>query len=287
VRSFLRGDEGFVGSFVDRMIGSPALYDHKQREPEQSVNFVTAHDGFTLNDLVSYDRKHNQANGEDERDGTDDNRSWSGGIEGPTEDPAIDGLRKRQLKNFLAVTVLSAGTPMILMGDEVRRTQGGNNNAWCQDNETSWFDWTLLESRADVHRFLTLLNTMRLWRETERGDESLTLNELLRRADVTWHGVNLHQPDWTHASHSIACTARLPAARVLFHVIVNAYWHPLEFELPGTRGGGPWQRCLDTSLESPDDIVEVERAPAIPDGTYRASPRSVVVLFRTCGDGES
>ena len=121
---------------------------------KQSVNFVTCHDGFTLNDLVSYNQKHNEANGEDNRDGADDNRSWNCGVEGPTDDPAIETLRNRQVKNFLTLTLLSLGMPMILMGDEVRRTQRGNNNAYCQDDETSWFDWTLVEKHADVHRFV-------------------------------------------------------------------------------------------------------------------------------------
>ena len=158
VRDFFRGAPGSVARVADRLVGSPEIYGHEEREAEQSVNFVTCHDGFTLNDLVSYDRKHNEANGEDNRDGADDNRSWNCGVEGPTDDPAIERLRNRQVKNFLTVTLLSLGMPMILMGDEVRRTQFGNNNAYCQDNEISWFDWTLVEKHADVHRFVTLLN---------------------------------------------------------------------------------------------------------------------------------
>ena len=144
VRSFFRGDDGFVGYFADRLLGSPAIYGHEEREVEQSVNYVTCHDGFTLNDLVSYNQKHNEANGEDNRDGTDDNRSSNCGAEGLSNDPVVEKLRNRQVKNFLTITMLSAGVPMILMGDEVRRTQFGNNNAYCQDNETSWFDWRLL-----------------------------------------------------------------------------------------------------------------------------------------------
>src|SRR3989442_7123343 len=143
VRSFLRGEQGSVARVADRLIGSPEIYGDKEREAEQSVNFVTCHDGFTLNDLVSYDGKHNEANGEDNRDGADDNRSWNCGVEGPTDDAVIEKLRTRQVKNFLTVTLLSIGMPMILMGDEGRGTQRGNNNAYCQDNETSWFDWTL------------------------------------------------------------------------------------------------------------------------------------------------
>jgi Type II secretory pathway, pullulanase PulA and related glycosidases len=154
VRAFFRGEPGTVTRFADRLVGSPELYGHKEREAEQSVNFVTCHDGFTLNDLVSYDRKHNEANGEDNRDGANDNRSWNCGIEGPTDDPAIERLRNRQVRNFLTVTMLSLGMPMMSMGDELRRTQSGNNNAYCQDNEISWFDWTLLERHAELHRFV-------------------------------------------------------------------------------------------------------------------------------------
>ncbi|HWO92984.1 MAG TPA: glycogen debranching protein GlgX [Methylomirabilota bacterium] len=250
VRSFFRGEEGLVERFADRLIGSPALYGHKQREPEESVNFVTCHDGFTLNDLVSYEGKHNEANGEDSRDGADDNRSWNCGVEGPTENPDIDRLRTRQVKNFFTVTMLSAGMPMMLMGDEVRRTQGGNNNAYCQDNETSWFDWTLLAKRADVHRFVTLLNARRVLRDVEPERQRVALNQLIRQADITWHGVRLHEPDWRHYSHSVAFTARFTKERVFFHVILNAYWEPLEFELPSVADGA-WRRWIDTFLDAP------------------------------------
>jgi isoamylase len=141
VRDFFRGKPGTVRRLADRIVGSPAVYGHENREAEQSINFVTCHDGFTLNDLVSYNEKHNEDNGENNRDGTNDNRSWNCGVEGPTDDPAIERLRNRQVKNFFTVNLLSLGVPMILMGDEVRRTQHGNNNAYCQDNEISWFDW--------------------------------------------------------------------------------------------------------------------------------------------------
>ncbi len=281
VRSFFRGEEGSIERFVDRLIGSPSIYGHKQREPEESVNFVTCHDGFTLNDLVSYDGKHNEANGEDNRDGADDNRSWNCGVEGPTEDLAIDKLRTRQVKNFFTVTMLSVGMPMMLMGDEVRRTQGGNNNAYCQDNETSWFDWTLLAKRADVRRFVTLLNARRVLRDVEHERQRVALSQLIWQADITWHGVKLGEPDWRHSSHSIAFTARFTMDRAPYHVILNAYWEPLEFELPSVSEGGrhPWLRWIDTFLDSPHDIVEWERAPVVPGHTYRAEPRSVVVLF--------
>jgi glycogen operon protein len=281
VRSFFRGDDGTVGRFADRLAGSPSLYGHKRREPEASVNFVTCHDGFTLNDLVSYDRKHNEANRENNRDGTDDNRSWNCGVEGPTADPDIDRLRTRQAKNFLTVTMLSAGMPMMLMGDEVRRTQGGNNNAYCQDNETSWFDWTLVAKRADVHRFVTLLNARRVLRDDAHERERVALSEFLRKAQITWHGVELDRPDWRPSSHSIAFTAKATVDRVSFHVLLNAYWEALEFELPPLTEGGrdSWRRWIDTALDSPDDIVEWERAPLVPGRAYRAEPRSVVVLI--------
>jgi isoamylase len=283
VRSFFRAEEGSIEPFVDRLMGSPSLYGHKHREPEASVNFVTCHDGFTLNDLVSYDRKHNEANGENNRDGTDDNRSWNCGVEGATEDPAVEKLRTRQVKNFFTTTMLSAGMPMMLMGDEVRRTQGGNNNAYCHDDETTWFDWTLLAKRADVHRFVTVLNARRVLREVKQ--ERVALNQLIREAQMTWHGVRLHEPDWRHGSHSIAFSARLTRERMLFHVMLNAYWEPLEFELPSVVDGShePWRRWIDTFLDSPDDIVEWETAPSVLSLTYRSEPRSVVVLFARLG----
>jgi glycogen operon protein len=280
VRSFFRGEEGVIERLADRLVGSPSLYGHKQREPEESVNFVTCHDGFTLNDLVSYDEKHNEGNGEGNRDGADDNRSWNCGVEGPTNDPAIDILRTRQVKNFFTATLLSAGMPMILMGDEVRRTQGGNNNAYCQDNETSWLDWTLVTKRADVHRFVSLLNACRVRRDVEHEEQRVPLTDLLRREGITWHGVKLGEPDWSSLSHSIALTAKALAPGTLHHLIFNAYWEPLEFELPPVVDARcPWHRWIDTFLESPQDIVEWAQAPVVPGHSYRVGPRSVVVLF--------
>ncbi len=159
VRSFFRAEPGAVKRFADRIIGSPELYSHKRREAEQSVNFVTCYGGFTLNDLVSYDRKHNEANGEENRDGADDNHSWNcAPSKGPPTTPPSGGLRTRLIKNYLTVTMLSLGVPMLLMGNEVRRTQGGNNNAYCHDNETNWFDWSLVRTHAGLQRFESLLN---------------------------------------------------------------------------------------------------------------------------------
>ena len=246
---------------------------------------MTCHDGFTLNDLVSYDRKHNEANGEDNRDGTDDNRSWNCGVEGATENPEIDRLRTRQVKNFFTVTMLSAGMPMMLMGDEVRRSQRGNNNAYCQDNETSWFDWTLIAKQVGMHRFVALLNKCRVVRDAEHELQRVALSQLIRQTDVTWHGVKLHEPDWSHSSHSIAFTSRLARRRMAFHAIFNAYWEPLDFEVPPVIGGADdrWRRWIDTFLDSPHDIVDWDETPRVGGFTYRVEPRSVVVLFARLG----
>ncbi len=276
-RDFFRAAPGSLGRFADRLLGSPELYGHKGREPEQSVNFVTCHDGFTLNDLVSYERKHNEANGEHNGDGADDSRSWNCGTEGPSDDPAVEALRNRQVKNFLTVTMLALGVPMFLMGDEVRRTQGGNNNAYCHDDESTWFDWSLLDRHADVHRFVTLLAARRLLRDVEHEERRLSLTQMIAAADKTWHGVKLGQPDWGEQSHSIAFTARIRSERMTFHLMLNAFWESLEFELPETAG--PWRRWIDTSRPAPEDIVKWPDAPATPGGSYRVGPRTVVVLY--------
>jgi len=289
VRDFFRGAPGSVGRIADRLIGSPEIYGHEQREAEQSVNFVTCHDGFTLNDLVSYERKHNEANGEDNRDGADDNRSWNGGVEGPTDDPEIERVRNRQVKNFLTVTLLSLGMPMILMGDEARRSQFGNNNTYCQDNEISWFDWTLVQKHANVHRFVTLLNARRLQRDFEHERRRLSLNQLLRQASKAWHGVKVGQPDWSDHSRSLAFEAVLQRERLRIYLILNAFWEPLQFQLPpvGEGGAGQWRRWIDTAHESPEDIVPWQTAPAWSGGIYRAAARSVVMLFAEIGLGEA
>ena len=279
-----------VASFAEKTIRSETLRTDclealqftvvKNVRLEQSVNFVTCHDGFTLNDLVSYDHKHNEANGENNRDGANDNRSWNCGVEGPTDDRGVKKLRNRQIKNFLTVTMLSVGMPMLSMGDEVLRTQRGNNNAYCQDNETSWFDWTLLTKHADVRRFVTLLNARRVLRDPEPERHRVSLNQLLRGVNLAWHGVKLNQPDWSECSHSIAFTVEIREEELLFHVISNAYWEPLDFELPrlDRAGENPWRRWIDTALDSPHDILELEKAESVPGYTYRAESRSVVIL---------
>jgi glycogen operon protein len=287
VRGFFRSEIGSVRQLADRFIGSPEIYGHKEREAEQSVNFATCHDGFTLNDLVSYDHKYNEANAEHNRDGGNDNRSWNCGVEGPTDDPAVEKLRNQQVKNFLTVTLFSLGMPMILMGDEVRRTQNGNNNAYCQDNETSWFDWARLTKHADVHRFVRLLIERRLLRDAWPERRRINLIDLIREAGKGWHGTRLNEPDWGDHSHSVALSAEIRAEKLFFHIIFNAYWEPLEFELPAVDNGdeNPWRRWVDTSFASPQDIVEWRNSPGVSGHMYRAGPRSVVVLWADVGDG--
>ena len=285
VRSFFRGEDGSLQHFADRVLGSHEIYRHKEREAEQSVNFVTCHDGFTLNDLASYNEKHNDANGESNRDGGNDNRSWNCGVEGPTDDPAIESLRNRQVKNFMTVTLLSLGIPMFVMGDEVRRTQLGNNNAYCQDAELNWFDWSLLEKHADVHRFVKLLIARRLLRDESAERRRMTLNELLAASAKGWHGTRLDQPDWGNHSHSIAMHGEVANQKMLFYFIFNAYWGLLIFELPYTRNGNSWRRWIDTSSPSPQDIIPWQESPFVAKQTYELGPRSVVVLWAHAAEG--
>jgi glycogen operon protein len=279
VRGFLKGDTGSVPRLARRLLGSPDVYGHKEREAEHSVNFVTCHDGFTLNDLVSYDHKHNEMNGENNRDGADDNRSWNCGVEGPTDAAAIEAIRNRQVKNFFALELLSAGTPMLLMGDEVRRTQHGNNNAYCHDNEITWFDWRLVARHADVHRFVRLLIAYRRRRDLAAVTGRVSLNQLLEQARIRWSGVDLERPDWSDHSHSLAITLESTRGHFLLHGIFNAYWEPLAFEVPPPpTADQQWRRCIDTALASPDDISPIEEAATVSGTRYLAQPRSVVLL---------
>lgn len=279
VRSFMKGDRDTVSKFASRLLGSPDIYGHKEREPEQSINFITCHDGFTLNDLVSYHGKHNEANGEENRDGSNDNLSWNCGVEGPTADPLIEGLRNRQVKSFLAVVLLAGGAPMLLMGDEVRRTQRGNNNAYGQDNGISWFDWSLVEKHAGLHRFVKHLVAARLRPDVSREDHELTLNQILQKAQIAWHGIKLNQPDWSADSHAIALTVRSRGGRFMIHMMINAYWEGLEFEIPSVPElSGVWMRWIDTFRESPDDISTWEESVPVSGNVYLVHPRSIVML---------
>ncbi len=203
-------------------------------------------------------------------------------MEGPSDDRAVDTLRNRQVKNLLSCTMISLGMPMIGMGDEARRTQHGNNNAYCQDNDTNWFDWTLITKHADVHRFTKLLIEHRLSRGIEDDSMGETLSQWLRESHKSWHGVKLNQPDWSNWSHSVALGAELVKEGLFVHWILNAYWEPLDFELPvadESQWRRPWKRWIDTSLNSPEDIVPWKEARPWPERTYRVGPHSVAVLY--------
>ncbi len=279
VRRFVKGDEETVPRLAKRLIGSPDLFPHEGREPNRSINFITCHDGFTLNDLVSYNQKHNEANLAHNSDGIDTNYSWNCGVEGPTQDSAVETLRLRQIKNFITILFLAQGTPMILMGDEVRRTQYGNNNAYCQDNETGWFDWRNVEQHAEVWRFVQkvigFVQGLRILSE----ERFLVENSGGEGPSFTWHGVRLHAPDWAPYSHSLAVELYHPDNGEHLHVMLNAYWEPLTFALPALRCDTHWRRIIDTALPSPDDFCEPDVAPVNEAMTYRLAPRSVVVLL--------
>lgn len=283
VRRFVKGDPGVVKTLSARINGSPDLYTQPDREPNRSINFVTAHDGFTLNDLVSYNEKHNEDNLEDNRDGADENYSWNCGVEGPTSESDVLALRRQQIRNFMTILFTSQGTPMVLMGDEVRRTQAGNNNPYCQDNEISWFDWDGITEQKDFLRFvrqlisftqsLEVFRKRRFWHTPDTNGSPLVL----------WHGVQLNQPDWSHDSRSLAFELQAPDDDEHLYIILNAYWESLVFELPKadleTSEGRRWYRIVDTALASPNDAQPPEEAPPVDNNSYTAQPRSVVVLL--------
>ena len=276
IRRFWRGDPGLVGALATRFSGSADLYQGSGRTPLHSINFVTCHDGFTLADLVTYERKRNWSNGESNRDGTDDNHAWSCGAEGPTDDAAVMALRDRQLRNFLATLLLSQGVPMLLAGDELRRTQRGNNNAYCQDNETSWLDWTLLEQHAALHRYVVaLIGLRRRFPELRRsvfftGDEGHG-----GRPDISWHSTALGRVDWSPECRSLACWIN---ADPDLYVIFNAATQSLDFELPRLPVGR-WRRVLDTADEAGQYVVPLEQSePLVEPTQYSAQAHSMVVL---------
>ncbi len=286
VRKFLKGDAGMTSALATRMLGSPDLYETSAREPYHSINFVTCHDGFTLNDLVSYNEKHNLGNGENNSDGANDNNSWNCGVEGPTGDPDVQHLRERQRRNFATILLIAHGVPMITAGDEFARTQQGNNNAYCQDNEISWVDWHNAESHADLVRFFRLLiafrkRTPRLRRSTFNFSGSDGFH-------VTWHGVKRMQPDWSYDSRSIAVqfTQFEPdGSRQDVHLVANAHWEDREFELPQI-GEYEWFRLIDTSLPSPNDIAEDgQEFPLLSQESYTAKSRSAGGVRRPSKEG--
>jgi isoamylase len=279
VRKFLKGDRGMTSALATRLLGSPDLYLSSAREPYHSINFVTCHDGFTLNDLVSYDEKHNLANGENNTDGSNANNSWNCGSEGPTDDAAINELRMRPQKNFAAILLASHGVPMLLAGDEIGRTQQGNNNAYCQDNDISWVDWQMVESNAGLLRFFQQMIAFRKRCKLLRRD-SFELNGE-GGFHVTWHGVHRMKPDWRDCSQTIAMqlTQLNPdESRDDLFFIANAYGGDLEFELPQI-GEREWFRLSDTAQPSPQDIAEDgQEFPLLSQDSYTVKARSVAMF---------
>ncbi|MGK7956551.1 MAG: glycogen debranching protein GlgX [Crocosphaera sp.] len=280
VRRFIKGDMDMVPRLASRILGSPDIYHRQDIDINRSINFVTCHDGFTLNDLVSYDEKHNEGNGEDNRDGDNHNNSWNCGVEGEANDPAIEVLRLQQIKNFFTILFLSQGTPMILMGDEIRRTQRGNNNVYCQDNELSWFNWDRVEKEYDlwcfVRRLIYFIQGLELFKQEERLEVA---SDNPNHAHISWHGVKLGQPDWSEYSRCLAFSLRYPEKEEYLHVMLNAYWEPLEFELPWLDDQNSWYRVLDTSLPLNETFCELDVAVEVTTQNYTANGRSCVVLM--------
>jgi glycogen operon protein len=279
VRRFVKGDPDTVAPLAARLLASTDVYRQPDRDPNRSVNFITCHDGFTLNDLVSYDYKHNEANGGSNRDGTDANHSWNCGVEGTSNDPAVERLRQQQIKNLLTLLFVAQGTPMLLMGDELRRTQQGNNNAYCQDNELGWMDWSALKRQAGLLRFVTGLIRFTQTHELFRQESPWLPPDGAHRPLLTWHGVHLNQPDWSADSHSLAFSLHLDGRQNVIHILLNAYWEPLAFDLPRLPRGRHWYRIIDTARPAPDDSVEPDRAPRVAEESYLAAARSSVLLL--------
>ena len=276
VRAFLKSDRGRVFNLRQRLLGSPDLYGTQFHPPEQSINFVTCHDGFTMNDLVSYNNKHNESNGQQNRDGVWDNLSWNCGWEGPTDSPEIESLRERQIRNAYALTLLAAGVPLLMMGDEVRRTQMGNNNAYCQNNFISWFDWDLPTKNSTLRRFVAVLIRLRKHFALSGNGNSLSLAEFLAQARIDWHGVRLFSPDLSEDSHTLASTGYIPNGPA-FHLMLNAFWEPLNFAVPPPPEKASWVRVIDTFLPPPKDIVDAPTDTVA--SNYLVQPRSTVLLM--------
>jgi glycogen operon protein len=286
IRKFLKGD-GNVGELAQRLQGSPDLYAATGRPPSTSINFITAHDGFTLADWVSYNHKHNEANGEYNCDGSDDNYSWNCGAEGTTEDPNINALRSRQMRNAIALLMVSQGLPMLLMGDEVGRSQNGNNNTYCHDSELTWFNWELAEKKPHFLRFVKhciafrkahpiLRNRRHFWNRDYVGSGY---------ADITWHGTQAWKADWSDTCRTLAfmlCGKHAREGTVednYLYVAANAHFHPLWFELPRLPLGMHWHVFANTACLPPEDSWELGTETVIENQTrFLVGDRSVVIL---------
>ncbi len=280
VRRFVRGDLGLVSTMATRIAGSMDMYEGGGRSPANSVNFITAHDGFTMYDLVAYNDKHNDANGEGNRDGVNENLSWNSGVEGPTDDPAVNALRDRQIKNFAAILFVSQGVPMFVAGDEVGRTQHGNNNAYCQDSELSWFDWKLPERNSDLFRFFKHMIGLRR-RHLSLRRRSFMTGHANRRGlvDIRWHGLELDQAEWGNpVSRVLAFTlAGEEPLEAELHVMMNMDDAAHDFAVPRDDGRS-WTVFADTAKASPDDIAEPGEAKPFEGERYTVEGRSIVIL---------
>jgi isoamylase len=281
LRKFVKGDSGLVWEMGSRVQGSPDLY--QMRGPSASVNFVTCHDGFTLYDTVSYSYKHNEANGENNRDGCDDNASWNWGCEGESTDGQIQSLRCRLMKNAFSLLLLSNGVPMILMGDEVGRTQRGNNNTYCHDSEVTWMDWTLLQQNAELLRFV---RNLLMFRKTHAAFRTGTF---FRHADyrgvgspdISFHGTTPFSPDTSQSSRYIAwmlCGAYAHPAHEDIYIAVNSHWNSLPVRVPQSSNRTPWKVVVNTSMPSPEDIHDACSGPTIRGSDVIVGARSVMVL---------
>ncbi len=278
VRRFVKGDKGMVSKFAAKIMASPDVFVDPNREPNRSIHFVSCHDGFTLNDLVSYNHKHNEANLENSRDGSNDNISWNCGVEGESTDREINKLRLKQIKNFLTLTFISQGTPMLLMGDEVRRTQQGNNNAYCQNNEVGWFDWDLVKKNGDLLNFVKGLIVCTQQKEIFRIEDILATSEDIDEPHITWHGIKLNEPDWYSSSQSLAFTLIHPEAKEIIHVMVNAYHKELSFQIPVLKEK-MWYKMVDTSAAAPNDFARVGRGETVKRNSIKVKDRSIIVLM--------
>ncbi|MGD0732949.1 MAG: glycogen debranching protein GlgX, partial [Terracidiphilus sp.] len=274
VRRFWIGDEGMSGWFASRICGSSDLYQESGKGPASSLNFVTCHDGFTLNDLVSYKQKHNDENGEFNKDGTDANYSDNCGMEGPSDDPAVEVMRNRLIKNFLLTLFISRGVPMLLGGDEFRRTQCGNNNAYCQDNEMSWFNWTLPEKHKEIHRFTRGMIAFR------RAHSVLRKEKFYTEEEIKWFAPSGVAPEWAdQRQKSFACLIPAGAQPDLF-LMFNAGTGPVDFYLPSLPAGKIWRLAVDTSRAAPDDLFDAGKGPSMEGEIgFRLEPRSSAILL--------
>lgn len=292
IRQYWRGDPNKTGALATRITGSSDLYQSSKRRPYHSINFITCHDGFTLNDLVSYNTKHNLANGENNRDGDDTNNSYNHGFEGPTDDPIVERLRLRQIKNYLGTLFMSQGVPMLLGGDEIRRTQKGNNNAYCQDNDISWFDWTLCETNREIFRFTKGLIAFRHRHPILRRSDFFYGVKFpgRRMPDVAWYGWDGKPKEWFRDEHSVMCLIDgIPPSGspdIADDDLLLAFHSgpkPQTFTLPsGDDSGRPWRLTFDTALEAPGDLFEAEDGPIFKIGSrYSMAERSMACFVRS------